>query len=115
MSDPLREIEARWKRCTAGPWYPVRMDEAGLDFQVHTQEGVPICVALRAVNAYAISKAREDIQWLVAEVRRLRQPSEGTKATRDKRSLGKTRDEDITLANVKLEDLTASEEESEGG
>jgi len=92
----LEEIEARERRATKGPWRPGRLDALSYDGdgdgpykqvyvdnpegKIHMGERLPD-VVVKAYdslgadcrdNAVFVAHAREDVPWLVAEVRRLR-------------------------------------------
>lgn len=67
MSKRLDEIEKRAEKATKGPWTPT---QTGIVQTAHTTRDV-WHIPYAAEDISFIAHAREDIPWLVAEVKRL--------------------------------------------
>jgi hypothetical protein len=79
MSDRLAEIEARWKAATPGPWkVEVRGNTVKSHAIVAGDGWTNVCCGIRPAtgNATAIAYAQDDVAYLLAEVRRLREQAE---------------------------------------
>lgn len=116
MTDKLEEIRKRWAKATPGPWRRVKQEPCAAvavdhwDIYVDGSDG-PFCVADAVIehepDAAAIAGAPEDVAWLVAEVKRLRNK------VQLERTIGDRRTRSMVAAQSEVERLRERAEAAE--
>ena len=101
MFDRFVEIQRAWHEAQDAKWSLQQIvGDSEYGFAVTDGGDDTICQSSTETRAKLIARAPEDIQWLCAEIQRLKEELET--ATSSGEVVGKSRDGDITLAKFKI-------------